>query len=80
MGTSYRRLSVGKRVNRNQGGGTKKQGLPRRAPHYMMTRKVRRRASSNSKKIFYRNQLQGRVGRYVRSSSRGGTRFRIVFA
>ena len=80
MGTSYRRLSVGKRVNRNQGGGTKKQGLPRRAPQYMMTRKVRRRASSNSKKIFYINQMQGRVGRYVRSSSRGGTRFRIVFA
>ena len=80
MGKSYRRLSVGKRVNRNQGGGTKKQGLPRRAPHYIMTRKVRRRASSNSKKIFYINQLQGRVGRYVRSSSRGGTRFRIVFA
>ena len=44
MGTSYRRLSIGKRVNRNQGGGTKKQGLPRRAPHYIMTRKVRRRA------------------------------------
>ena len=79
MGTSYRRLSVGKRVNRNQGGGTKKQGLPRRAPHYMMTRKVRRRASSNSKKVFYINQLQGRVGRYVRSSSRGGTRFKLIF-
>ena len=79
MGTSYRRLTVGKRVNRNQGGGTKKQGLPRRAPHYMMTRKVRRRASSNSKKVFYINQLQGRVGRYVRSSSRGGTRFKLIF-
>ena len=79
MGTSYRRLSVGKRVNRNQGGGSKKQGLPRRAPHYIMTRKLRRRASSNSKKIYYMNQLQGRVGRYVRSSSRGGTRFRITY-
>ena len=79
MATSYRRLSNGRRVNRNQGGGTKKQGLPRRAPHYLMTRKVRRRASSNSKKIFYMNQLQGRVGRYVRSSSRGGVKFRITF-
>ena len=78
MGTSYRRLSIGKRVNRNQGGGTKKQGLPRRAPHVLMTRKLRRRASSNSKKVFYINQLQGRVGRYVRSRSRGEIRMRML--
>ena len=45
----------------------------------MMTRKVRRRASSNSKKIYYMNQLQGRVGRYVRSNTRGGVKFRITF-
>tara|TARA_A100001035_G_C27724422_1_gene473622 strand:- start:738 stop:980 length:243 start_codon:yes stop_codon:yes gene_type:complete len=79
MGTSYRRLSVGKRVNRNQGGGTKKQGLARRSHHYLMTRKVRRRASSFSKKIYYMNQLQGRVGRYVPSRSRGGVRFRFSY-
>ena len=78
MATSYRRLSTGKRVNRNQGGGTKKQGLARRSHHYIMTRKIRRRASSNSKKVYYINQLQGRVGRYIPSRSRGGTRFRMI--
>ena len=79
MGTSYRRINAGKRINRNQGGGSKKQGLPRRGHHYMMTRKISRRASSFSRKIYYMNQTQGRIGRYVPSRSRGGVRFRINY-
>ena len=63
MGISYRRLT-GKIINRNQGGGTKKQGImPRvtfgRGP---TLRYIRRRAGPRTKIIFYMNQRTGRIG------------------
>lgn len=63
MGYSYRRLT-GKIVNRNSGGGTKKQGLvPRVSFGYGPSlRYIRRRGGPVTRKIFYMNQLTGRIG------------------
>ena len=67
MGYSYRRLT-GKIVNRNCGGGTKKQGLMPRVSfgHGPTLRYIRRRSGPVSKKIHYMNQLTGRIGSRVR--------------
>ena len=50
--------------NRNSGGGTKKQGLvPRVSFGYGPTlRYIRRRGGPVSRKIYYMNQLTGRIG------------------
>ena len=65
MGISYRRLT-GKIVNRNCGGGTKKQGLVSRVGfgHGPMgtLRYVRSRSGPPTRKIFFMNQLCGRIG------------------
>ena len=75
MGYSYRRIT-GKIVNRPCGGGTKKQGLmPRDSFGFGPTlRYIRRRSGPVTRKVFYMNQLTGRVGgrrlRYRRVSRR----------
>ena len=67
MGYSYRRLT-GKIVNRNCGGGTKKQGIVPRVSfgHGPTLRYIRRRGGPVSKKIYHMNQLTGRIGSRVR--------------
>ena len=75
MGYSYRRIT-GKIVNRPCGGGTKKQGLmPRVSFGFGPTlRYIRRRSGPVTRKVFYMNQLTGRIGgrriRYRRVSRR----------
>ena len=66
MGYNYSRVAkITKIKNRNSGGGTKKQGLAPRVScgHGPSTlRFFKRRSGPMTKKIYFINQLSGRVG------------------